>query len=128
MTINKVIDLVDEQKPNAYGEASKKLWLDQIDRMAFREVIATHEGGAESFDGYDEDTDGDTELLIPDDYKMVYIYWLYAMIDFANQEMSRYTNSMIMFNTAYGDYQAAWNRTHMPNGVFIEGANWRVVR
>lgn len=128
MTINGIIDIVDEQKPNGYSEGLKKQWLDQLDRMAFREIVATHEGGAEAFDGYTDETDGETELLIPDDYKMVYIYWLYAMIDFANQEMTRYTNSMIMFNSAYADYGNAWNRTHMPKGETIRGAAWRVIK
>lgn len=128
MTINAMLQLVDGQKPNGYDDRTKIHWLDQLDRMAFREVIATHEDGVETFDGYDEDTDGNTELLIPDDFSQVYVYWLYAMIDFANQEMSRYTNSMIMFNTAYGDYQSAWNRTHMPLGERIRGAEWRVRR
>ena len=52
MTIKKIIELVDRQKPNQYDEADKIHWLSQMDYMVFREVISTHEGGAESFDGY----------------------------------------------------------------------------
>ena len=128
MTIAEIIDLVDEQKPNGYSQETKITWLDQLDRMAWREIVSTHEGGPESFTGYDAGTDADTELLIPDDYKQVYVYWMYAMIDFANQEMSRYTNSMIMFNTAYGEYGSAWNRTHMPYGQDMKGTEGKVWR
>ena len=128
MTINECIDLLDAQKPNAYSEETKKMWLSDMDSMAFRDVIATHEGGAESFDGYDADTDGDTELLIDDGFKNVYIFWLYAMIDFANQELSRYSNSMVMFNSAYQDWTGWYNRTHMPLTARIRGAEARVRR
>lgn len=129
MTINEIIELVDAQRPNAYEDKVKITWLDQLDRMAWREVFATHEdAGRDSFDGYTEDQDGNTELLIPNDHKLVYLYWLQAMIDFANQEMSRYTNSMTMFNAHYGDFQASWNRTHMPIPQRMVGTNWRVIR
>lgn len=122
MTINGAIDLLDGQKPNGYPEENKRAWLDKLDRMVFREVIETHEGGPESFDGYDALTDGDTELLIPDEFRDVYLYWLYAMVDFANQEMQRYGNSMLMFNNSYLEFTSWWNRTHMPVQKRIVGA------
>jgi len=162
MTINEIVDMIDRQKPNAYELQDKIHWLDQLDRMAYREVVATHEADrlvppapppdAESwralglppppppppappapFEGYkwsdpEDLQDGDTVLLIPDDFRQVYVYWMGAMIDFANMEMARYTNSMVMFNTAYADYANAWNRTHMPLGAAIRGAGWRVCR
>lgn len=128
MTINKIIDLVDAQKPNAYEEKTKIAWLDKLDRTAFQEIISTHEEGDESFEGYDEDTDGETELLIPDEYQNVYLYWMYAMIDFANQEIQRYTNSMIMFNNEYAQFGNWYNRTHMPKQTWIKGAGGRIRR
>jgi len=161
MTINEIVDMIDRQKPNAYELQDKIHWLDQLDRMAYREVVATHEADrpapptppdAESwralglppppppppappapFEGYkwsdpEDLQDGDTVLLIPDDFRQVYVYWMGAMIDFANMEMTRYANSMVMFNTAYADYANAWNRTHMPLGAVIRGAGGRVWR
>lgn len=163
MTINEIVDMIDRQKPNAYDLKDKIHWLDQLDRMAWREVISTHEGEPperkpidpdeaqswqaldmwpprpprpeppETFEGYkwadDNDLqDGDTVLLIPDEFRQVYVFWMGAMIDYANQEMTRYTNSMIMFNTAYADYANAWNRTHMPLGARIRGAEGRILR
>lgn len=128
MTIDRIIDLLDAQKPNAYGQETKINWLDKLDRMAFLEVISTHEGGPDSFEGYTEETPGDTELLIPDEFKDVYIHWLYAMVDYANQELQRYGNSMIMFNNNYAQYANWYNRTHMPLTARIRGAEGRVRR
>ena len=128
MTINEVIDLLDQQKPNAYSEKQKRHWLSQFEDMAFREVIETHENGAEGFVKYDENTDGNTQLLLDDGFADVYVQWLCAMIDFANQETSRYTNDMIMFNARYRDWSAWYNRTHMPRTAFVRGAADRIRR
>lgn len=127
MTIKKIIELVDRQKPNQYDEADKIHWLSQMDYMVFREVISTHEGGAESFDGY---TAADTEkqVLGGDEFADMYVKWLYAMIDFANQEIDRYTNSMVMFNALYADFCNAYNRAHMPRQVYVSGCGGRIER
>ena len=127
MTIKKIIELVDRQKPNQYDEADKIHWLSQMDYMVFREVISTHEGGAESFDGYTA-SDADTDVLGGDEFADMYVKWLYAMIDFANQEIDRYSNSMIMFNSLYADFCNAYNRAHMPRQVYVTGCGGRIVR
>lgn len=127
MTIKKIIELVDRQKPNQYDEADKIHWLSQMDYMVFREVISTHEGGAESFDGYTA-SDADTDVLGGDEFADMYVKWLYAMIDFANQEIDRYSNSMIMFNSLYADFCNAYNRTHMPRQVYVTGCGGRIAR
>ena len=127
MTIKKIIELVDRQKPNQYDEADKIHWLSQMDYMVYREVISTHEGGAESFDGYTA-SDADTDVLGGDEFADMYVKWLYAMIDFANQEIDRYSNSMIMFNSLYADFCNAYNRTHMPRQVYVTGCGGRIAR
>lgn len=128
MTIAQAIALVDQQKPNQYTDADKIHWLNAIDSMIFREIISTHEDGVDHFDGYTEDTDQGTELLAEDGFSDMYIKWLYAQIDFANQETNRYSNSMIMFNALYADYGNAYNRAHMPKGTMIHGAGLKVRR
>ena len=133
MTISEAIDRIDAVKPNAYSEGEKKKWLSQLDSMAWRDVLSTHDFNEDetpmtSFDGYTEDTDGDTELLIPDEYGEIYITWLGAKIDFVNQEINRYTNGQIMFNAQWADYCNGWNRSHMPKGQPIKGVGGRVWR
>lgn len=54
----------------------------------------------------------DTELLVPDPYTDLYKYYLFSMIDFTNEEMDRYTNSMLMFNTSWQEFVNYWYRTH----------------
>lgn len=127
MKIADIIEIVDRQKPNQYEDEDKIHWLSQMDYMVFREVIAAHEDGAESFDGY-KPGDMSKEVLGGDEFADMYVKWLYAMIDYANQEIDRYTNSMIMFNSLYADFCNAYNRTHMPKQYIVSGCDGRVIR
>lgn len=115
MTIREAIDKIDVLLHNTYSTEEKVAWLSKLDWMVMRQVILTHEGAAEvSFDGYGNDADMDTELLIPEPYCDAYIKWLEAQIHYTNAEYPKYNNAILMFNTEYEGYAADYNRTHRP--------------
>lgn len=115
MTILEAISRVDAVKPNSYSQAEKIAWLSRIDATIKNEIIDTHEGAENiTFDGYDLDTDTNTELLVPAPYDEVYIRYLEMQIDYANNEYGKYNNSMVMYNAAYAAYEKYYNRNHMP--------------
>lgn len=117
MTIIELITDVDALKPNGYEQPYKVQWLSQLDSRVKQDIIDTHECGEDVvFNGYNDDTPIDTELLIPHPYDEVYRFWLEAQIDYANGEYTKYNNSMAMFNTAYSAFERYYNRTHMPKG------------
>ena len=117
MTIIEAIGKIDDLKRNTYSQLDKIGWLSRLDSMAKRLVIDTHEGGTNvSFSGYNENTDLDTELLIPEPFDEAYLRWLEAQIDYANGEYDKYNNSIDTFNTSWTGYQNYYNRTHMPLG------------
>lgn len=121
MTLIEAINLIDELKPNGYSQHIKVRWLSTLDLKIKTEIIDTHEGGtADSFEGYTEDIDNGTVLLVPAPYDEVYKYWLEAQIDYHNGEFAKYNNSMAMFNTAYSNYERYYNRTHMPKATKIK--------
>ena len=66
------------------------------------------------FNGYDDSTDLQTELLIPAPYDEVYLRWMEAQIDYYNGEYDKYNNAIIMFNTAFEAYQKHYNSAHKP--------------
>lgn len=117
MTISEAISRIDALKHNTYGQTDKVQWLSRLDGMVKRHIIDTHEGADEvTFNGYDDSTDLQTELLVPAPYDEVYLRWMEAQIDYHNGEYGKYNNSIDMFNTAYEGYQNYYNRTHMPIG------------
>ena len=117
MTLIEAIDLINALKPNTYTHTDKVKWLSNLDGIIKNEIIDTHEGAEKvTFDGYNEDTDLATELLVPAPYESIYRYWLEANIDYANGEYGRYNNSVQAYNDAYKAFAGYYNRTHMPNG------------
>ena len=117
MTILEAVHKIDTVKPNSYTQPEKVKWLSTLDGIIKSEIIDTHEGGEGiEFEGYHDDTDLDTILLVPAPYDDVYIRWLEARIDYANGEINKYNNSLTAFNDAYGLYANHYNRKHMPKG------------
>ncbi len=115
MTITQAISRCDTAKPNQYMHSEKIGWLNFLDGMIFNEIIKTHEGAdTVEFDEYTEETDGNTVLLVPDPYSDLYLYYMFSMIDFHNAEYSRYNNSILMFNNAFVNFEAYYNRRHPP--------------
>lgn len=121
MTIIEAIQAVDSLKPNTYSQPEKIQWLSELDGTIKAEIIDTHEGGEDIvFNGYDENTSLETELIVTAPYDRIYKSWLESRIDYTNGEFARYNNSVTVFNTDYLSFQRAYNRTHMPKGKNIK--------
>ena len=121
MKIIEAIQAVDTLKPNAYSELEKIQWLSKLDGIIKTEIIDTHEGNEDiTFNGYDENTSLETELLVKAPYDSIYVSWLESRIDYANGEYAKYNNSIAVFNTDYASYEKYYNRNHMPKGNSIK--------
>ena len=96
MTIREALNGIDGLKPNTYDESVKVAWLSALDMRIHQEIVLTHahEAGEESFSGYTEQTDEDTELLVEAPYDELYLYYLESKIDYGNGEMGKYNNSI----------------------------------
>lgn len=117
MTIIDAINRIDSLKQNTYTNSDKIAWLSKLDSMVKRHIIDTHDGAESySFKSYDDDTDLQTELLVPEPYDEMYLRWLEAQIDYANGEYGKYNNAILMFNTTYEGYANYYNRNNMPKG------------
>jgi hypothetical protein len=117
MTLIEAINTTNNLKPNTYTHTDKVKWLSTLDGIIKTEIINTHEGAEQvTFNGYDEDADLTTELLVPAPYDSIYLRWLEAQIDYANGEYTRYNNDLQAFNDAYSAFERYYNRNHMPIG------------
>lgn len=114
MTVQELLNAVDELKPNQYLTARKIEWLNEIETKVYNEIIKTHEGADDiSFIGYTT-SDTETELLVADGYAGLYIDYLFTKIDYYNSDIDKFTNSAMMFTSSFEDYANYYNRTHMP--------------
>lgn len=115
MTIHNAINSIDELMHNTYTQENKVTWLSRVDTMVKKLVIDTHDGGEDvSFSGYNEDTDLETVLLIPEPFDEAYLRWMEAQIHYHNGEYDKYNNAVVMFNTAFDAYKSDYTRNHMP--------------
>lgn len=117
MTIQEVIDQVDRHLVNTYDKKDKIRWLSRVDGRVKTEIIDAHVGGeAVTFNGYDEKTDVNTQLLIPELFGEIYLRYLEAQIHYANQEEERCNNASDAFEVKWREYRNWYNRNHMPLG------------
>ena len=117
MTIIDAINGLDALKHNTYTQSDKVGWLSRLDTMIKKHIIDTHEGAEDViFNGYNDSTDINTELLAPEPYDEMYLRWMEAQIDYSNGEYNKYNNAIQMFNTSYESFNNYYNRNHMPKG------------
>ena len=115
MKIVEAINKIDSLMHNTYNEQDKVAWLSELDSDVKQHIIDTHEGAeAVTFTGYDDNTDLQTELLVPAPFDSVYLRWLEAQIHYHNGEYDRYNNAIVLYNTAFGAFADYYNRTHRP--------------
>jgi hypothetical protein len=115
MTINEAISKIDDYKSNVYSQPDKISWLSRLDGMIKRLIIDTHEGAGDvAFEGYNEDTDLHTELLVPHPFDAIYLYWLEAQIDYHNGELNKYNNSISMFHSSFEAFESDYKSNHRP--------------
>lgn len=118
MTINSCLDLLDQLTGNQIDRAIKVMWLSNLDRVIYEDILKKHVGTDETeFEGYDGDTDGDTTLLAPPPYDEVYRWYLEMQVHDANGEIVRCNNATAKYNAAMLSYMDYINRTYMPKGV-----------
>lgn len=112
MTIMEAIQQVDALKPNTYSVRQKIQWLSRLESMVQCLVIDAHAEGGDPFTGFTDRTDTDTRLRMPAPFDMAYLYWLEAQIHYANEDLDLYNRAITLFNGLYGEFGAAYKRSH----------------
>lgn len=106
MTLNAAIAKANELRPNTLNDEMKADWVAQLDG----DVAEMMELPTPS-----PDFPVDHELLMPAPYDYIYVYYLCALIDQANEESALYANDMAIANSAISEARAWWRRHHRPN-------------
>lgn len=137
MKVREAIETVDRLHPNTIDAGDKVRWLSELDHSVWDEVIQTKEDAIyvpieevenpvipvpevlKEFVPYEYGVNEETELLITSPYTEVYIAYLAAKIDMYSNDISSYNNNMQLFNAAYEEYVAWYNRKHMPRSDFF---------
>ena len=113
MKIMEMIAQVDRLRPNQYDIPQKMKWLSEVEGTVVDEVFNRAEGNDIEFEKYDE-SEAETELMIPDRFSDIYTNYLLAKIDFHDAETESYNNDVLMYQATYDQFAAWYRRNHMP--------------
>lgn len=138
ITVGRVLEELDELKPNVVDERRKRKWIYDLEnlledfRAGFEEEGRPFKGWsivkeAEEEEGTagqkpeeeEEPADGftdETVLSVPAPFSDVYRFFLESQIDYVNGEIDKYNNSRAMYNNALNAYENDYRRKHMPEG------------
>ncbi|MGN1120729.1 MAG: hypothetical protein ACI4RV_00095, partial [Eubacteriales bacterium] len=111
LTLSAAIRMADDIKPNAFSDETKTAWLNECEGMVQTQVLLL---ASEEIITYSYAGNKDTELLVKPPHDKIYWSYLCAMIDFANGEYDKYTNSMQMFNAFFGEFMRWFAKMYRP--------------
>ena len=128
MKVKECFDMVDMLKFNTYDESLKYKWLNTVEKDIFDNIILLAkppkkppmpEGETDNkkklvFEPYVEGIDEEKELIAYSPFDMLYVYYICAQIDYWNNEITSYSNSMAMYNERYQSFAAEYRRRFMP--------------
>lgn len=115
MTIAEAIAKAVHSVPNTIEQRNFIEWLSRLDWQIKIEVLDNYTDEIE-YNGYDDNTDTNTELLVKPPYDELYIRYLEAQIYRAYNELSKYNNCIVEYNAVYSRFKAQHNRTHKHKG------------
>ena len=111
-TPNKIIEHVDQVKPNVYRTEEKFQWLCDLDGIIKRVVMQESEGVHYAFP-----EDLDTQLLVPHPWEGIYALYLEAQIDLHNKDYEDYNNAILVYTERLEEFRRAYIREHRPKSA-----------
>ena len=104
MQLNKILELINEHKPNKYSSTDLIRWINELEHTVVCEVMHRYEATKDmDFIPYTE-SDMDKELLVPDAYVDVYFFYVASKMDALRGESDRYNNATVLFNSMWDNY------------------------
>lgn len=97
MTIQKLIDKVQEEKPNTFQTEKLIEFINEVEADAAEQVNM-------DIPVYTAD-DLDEELIVPSPYDQLYVSYLKAKIDYANEEFESYANNQAQYSLDFDRFE-----------------------
>ena len=102
MKLAELIELVDGYKINAFSNAAKTAWVNEVEGIVQTDIMLL---SAVDVIEYDYEEDSDTELLVPAPWHKLYRSYLEAMIDYHNAEYNLYATTLERANEDLDEYR-----------------------
>ena len=112
VTINKIIEQVDEVILNTFDEEMKFHWLANLDGQISRLVLQSEEPVV-----YEYPKDMDRNLLVDAPFDGIYAMYLEAQIHLHNREYDDYNNAAMVYSSLLDEYKKWYIRENRPKSA-----------
>ena len=114
MTLKEAISKFNTEYRNTLPDELKIDWISTLDSVIHKEIILTHRDPSPlTFDNYTS-ADNDKELIVPDPFSQLYIYYLAMKKDIYLSDISKYNNDLVLYSSAFIDFENYYNRNRLP--------------
>ena len=107
---SEILAKVDNLKPNMYSQSLKRSWLNSAE-IKIREFMAMYNNSLFDDSFIEEEN---PYLTLKEDKSDLYVYYVMAMIDLSNQDITLYNNNVIIFTDMLEDFKKQYRREHTP--------------
>lgn len=113
MTVGHALAEADSLWPNAYSDQTKIKWLSRCESTIYNEIIRYYFPKPKPFCGFG-DNDTEKMLIAPEPYDQLYIYWLEAMIHYADGEIPKYNNAIAQYQAMMQAFKKWYAKHKLP--------------
>ncbi len=119
MKLAEAIERVNTEKPNSFKPEILTEYINEVEAR----VQDFMRGRVRK--RYDYKEDGGKELLVPSPYDVLYVSFLKAKIDYANEEYQSYANNQAQFESDWQDFKDwAVREGEAMNTLPVRFKNW----
>lgn len=111
MTIQKLINKVQEEKPNSFQTEKLIEFINEVEAEAAEQVNM-------DIPVYTVD-DLEEELIVPSPYDHLYVSYLKAKIDYANEELESYANNQAQYSVDFDRFENWTVRTGQTDKMLL---------
>ena len=104
MNIKDIIKMFREEKPNKVSDAHVIQWLNECEAEV-QEMLGISPDEWVEYTEADLDDEADTVPIARAPYNRLYLFYLMARLDYANQEFESYGNHQAQYQSMFDDYK-----------------------
>ena len=120
MKLSEAIQRVKTEKPHSFSDDYCTMFINDVEAQ-IQEYLGYE---VDERIKYDWEQDGSRELMAPAPHDRLYISWLKAKIDYANEEYESYANNQEQFNADMAEYKAWAMREGEVESTSLRFRNW----
>ena len=115
MTIQNIKDKLQFRKQTVIDTDRLIEFVNTVEWKIKQEIIDVHEGSESyPFQGYASTDVACTQLIAPEPYSELYVFFVMSQISLAENNIASFNNEMALFNQYYSDFAAYYTRNNMP--------------